>query len=59
MRKLKGYDGRPGYLTRGKTAEGKENSGSGVRGMTRGHVFLGIEIFSSELYNYIQQKTVK
>lgn len=47
VRKLEEYDGSPGYLARGKRAEGKVNSGG--QG-TKGHVFLGIEIFSNELF---------
>lgn len=47
LRKLEGYDGRPGYLTRGKRAEGK---GRQCGRRTRGQVFLGTEIFSNELF---------
>ena len=45
MRKLEGYDGRPGYLTRGKRAEGKAISGGG-QGVT---FFLALESFQVSL----------
>lgn len=44
VRKLEEYHGSPGYLTGGKSPPGKADSGG------QGHVFLGIGIFSNELF---------
>lgn len=52
MRKLEGYDGRPGYLTRGKRAEGKAISGGG-QGVT---FFLALESFQMSYFSKVSKE---
>ena len=52
MRKLEGYDGRPGYLTRGKRAEGKANGGGG-QGVT---FFLALESFQISYFSKVSKE---